>query len=127
MPPARVLFELLSGEKPFGKSPAEILMNMEQRGPADIRQLNPNATPGLKAIIDTALSFKPDRRYASAAEFSRALAAEPISGDEATISGNEPTIATAPLRAGADAGIPRRRRRFRTRTRSVRSSAISPA
>ena len=94
-----VLFELLSGEKPFGKSPAEIWINMEQRGPADIRQLNPNATPGLKAIIDTALSFKPDRRYASAAEFSRALAAEPISGDEATISGNEPTIATAPLRA----------------------------
>ena len=94
-----VLFELLSGEKPFGKSPAEIWINMEQRGPADIRQLNPNATPGLKAIIDTALSFKPDRRYASAAEFSRALAAEPIFGDEATISGNEPTIATAPLRA----------------------------
>src|SRR3954468_5442726 len=94
-----VLFELLSGAKPFGKSPAEIWINMEQHGPADIRQLNPNVTPALKAVIETALSFKPDRRYASAAEFSRALAAEPILGSEATIIGNEPTIASAPLRA----------------------------
>jgi serine/threonine protein kinase len=94
-----VLFELLSGAKPFGKSPAEIWINMERRGPADIRQLNPNVTPSLKAVIETALSFKPDRRYASAAEFWRALAAEPTFDGEATISRNEPTIVTAQLRA----------------------------
>jgi serine/threonine-protein kinase len=93
-----VLFELLSGAKPFGKSPAEIWINMEQRGPADIRQLNPNVTPALKAAIETALTFMPDRRYASAAEFSRALAAEPILGS-GIIGADEPTIRMASLRA----------------------------
>jgi eukaryotic-like serine/threonine-protein kinase len=94
-----VLFELLSGAKPFGKNPAEIWINMDQRGPADIRQLNPNVPPGLKSVIETALSIKPDQRFASAAEFSRALAAEPIFDSEATITGNEPTVALGPLRA----------------------------
>ena len=69
-----VLFELLSGVKPFhGKSLAESMLNMESRGPTDICALNPEVTPALKGVIETALAFDPDRRHPSVAEFSRAL------------------------------------------------------
>jgi|HubBroStandDraft_6_1064221.scaffolds.fasta_scaffold19101_3 serine/threonine protein kinase len=69
-----VLFELLSGVKPFhGKSLAESMLNMESRGPTDICALNPEVTPALKGVIETALAFDPERRYPSVAEFSRAL------------------------------------------------------
>ena len=94
-----VLFELLSGAKPFGKSPAEIWINMEKRGPADIRQLNPNVTPALKAVIETALSFKPDGVTPAPPNFRGRSRPSRFPVSEATISGNEPTIARAPPRA----------------------------
>lgn len=73
---AAVLFELLSGVKPFqGRSLAESMLHMEQRGPSDICALNPEVTSALKRVIETALAYDPERRYASAAEFSRAVAA----------------------------------------------------
>jgi len=73
-----VLFEVLCGEKPFGKTLAESWRNMEQRGPADIGVLNAEVTPALKAAIETALAFDPHRRFASAAAFARALAGPEI-------------------------------------------------
>jgi serine/threonine protein kinase len=71
---AAVFFELLSGVKPFqGKSLAESMLNMERRGPSDICALNPEVSLALKAVIDRALAFDPERRYSSAAEFARAI------------------------------------------------------
>jgi formylglycine-generating enzyme required for sulfatase activity/tRNA A-37 threonylcarbamoyl transferase component Bud32 len=70
-----VLFELLGGTKPFeGGTLGERLVKMELRGPADIRSLNSAVPPALKQVLETALAFDPERRYASAAEFSRAIA-----------------------------------------------------
>ena len=48
---------------------------METGGPEDIRALNPAVSPALKAVVEKALAFDPAARYASAAEFSAALAA----------------------------------------------------
>jgi eukaryotic-like serine/threonine-protein kinase len=71
-----VLFELLSGAKPFeGGTPAQRLVRMERTGPADIRSLNAAVPPALKRVLDTAMAFNRERRYASAAEFARAIAA----------------------------------------------------
>ncbi|MGE5270382.1 MAG: serine/threonine-protein kinase [Thiohalocapsa sp.] len=70
---AAVLFD---GVKPFqGGSLAESLLHMEQRGPSDLSRLNPEVPSALKGVIETALSYDPGRRYASAAEFSHAIAA----------------------------------------------------
>jgi len=69
-----VLFELLSGVKPFqGRSLAEIMLNRERPAPSDLCQLNPDVSAELKKIIETALAFEPQDRFSSAAEFSRAI------------------------------------------------------
>jgi hypothetical protein len=46
---------------------------MENRGPEDIRTLNPSVPNSLKQVINKALAFEPARRYADAAEFSKAI------------------------------------------------------
>src|SRR3984893_14053102 len=69
-----ILFEMLTGVKPFrGKSITEIMKFMETRGPEDIRALNPAVPDTLKQGINKALAFEPARRYADAAEFSKAI------------------------------------------------------
>src|SRR4029077_9323672 len=69
-----ILFEMLTGVKPFrGKSITEIMSLMETRGPEDIRTLNPSVPDSLKHVINKALAFEPARRYADAAEFSKAI------------------------------------------------------
>jgi formylglycine-generating enzyme required for sulfatase activity len=73
---AVVLFELLAGGKPFeGGTPAQRLVQMERSGPADIRLLNAAVPPALKRVLETAMAFNRDRRYAGAAEFARAITA----------------------------------------------------
>lgn len=69
-----ILFEILTGVKPFrGKSITEIMSFMERRGPEDIRTLNPAVPESLKSVINKALAFDPAERYGAAAEFSAAL------------------------------------------------------
>jgi serine/threonine-protein kinase len=101
-----VLFELLSGAKPFqGRSLGESMLNIEQRGPSDICQLNPAVSGELRAAIYTALAYAPERRYASAMEFSQALttvtarpgATKPAGvADETRLVSAEP-VATPPI------------------------------
>jgi serine/threonine-protein kinase len=72
---AVILFEMMGGAKPFrGAGLAEIVSNMETRGPEDIRALNPAVPDALKQVLDRALAFDPARRYATATELSRAIA-----------------------------------------------------
>jgi formylglycine-generating enzyme required for sulfatase activity/tRNA A-37 threonylcarbamoyl transferase component Bud32 len=109
-----VLFELLGGAKPFaGNSLGERLLNMEQRGPADIRELNTGVPPVLKRAIETALAFDPDRRFVGAAAFSRAIAeasiapaapAAPGPSDKATVA-VAPAAAASPGRAAPTFGV----------------------
>jgi serine/threonine-protein kinase len=69
-----ILFEMLTGVKPFrGKSITEIMSFMERRGPEDIRVLNPALPESLKPVIGKALAFDPGARYGAAGEFSAAL------------------------------------------------------
>jgi serine/threonine-protein kinase len=69
-----ILFELLTGVKPFrGKSITEVMSFMERRGPEDLRVLNPALPESLKRVLGKALAFDPSARYGAAAEFSAAL------------------------------------------------------
>jgi serine/threonine protein kinase len=70
-----ILFEMLTGVKPFrGKSITEIMSFMEQRGPEDIRALNPAVPEAMKHVIGKSVAFDPAQRYADAPAFSRAVA-----------------------------------------------------
>ena len=101
-----VLFELLSGVKPFrGRSVAENMLSMEQRVPSDLCQLNPEVSPELRQVIEVALAFEPQHRHHNAAEFSRAIAtailkpAENIiatAGEETKLDTAAPAPSTSP-------------------------------
>ncbi|MFO1434490.1 MAG: serine/threonine-protein kinase [Candidatus Competibacteraceae bacterium] len=69
-----VLFELVSGTKPFaGKSPTEILYQILHGKPKDIVTLNPQVPAGLQAVLHKALAKNPDERFQTAKDFRNAL------------------------------------------------------
>jgi eukaryotic-like serine/threonine-protein kinase len=71
-----MLFEALTNVKPFrAKTLAESISLMERRGPEEICALNPLVPGELARAIERALAFDPARRFPSANEFSRAIAA----------------------------------------------------
>lgn len=92
-----VLFELLSGVKPFqGRSLTEIMLNRERPAPSDLCQLNPDVSAELKKVIETALAFEPQDRFSSAAEFSKAIeAGEPTSATPLAANTEETRVLTS--------------------------------
>ena len=87
-----ILYEMVTGEPPFGGDSAYVIMNARVTGdPAAPRKLNPKLTPVLEEIILHAMERDPKRRYQSAAEMKREL-------DDYEIGGND-----GPLHAPAGA------------------------
>jgi serine/threonine-protein kinase len=113
---AAVFFELLTGQKPFqGKSLAESMLNMERRGPADIRALNADVSPALQHVINKALSYECGNRFPTTNEFSRAITeaaagivpVAPSAPDETVFAPKSTTAAPPkPAEAQADAPLP---------------------
>ncbi|PWU19658.1 MAG: hypothetical protein C5B50_05985 [Verrucomicrobia bacterium] len=69
-----ILYEMVTGETPFGGDSAYVIMNARVSGdPAAPRKLNPKVTPVLEEIILHAMERDPKRRYQSAAEMKREL------------------------------------------------------
>jgi eukaryotic-like serine/threonine-protein kinase len=100
-----VLFELLSGVKPFGgRRVAENMLNMEQSVPSDLCQLNPEVSLELRQVIEVALAFDPEHRHHNAAEFSRAIGTASLkraaiiasAGDETKFDTAVPAPSTSP-------------------------------
>jgi hypothetical protein len=77
-----VLYELLTGQRPFGGSPHEVLAQVTREEPPPPRRLNPRVPLDLEAICLQAMAKESGRRYASAAlladDLGRFLAGEPI-------------------------------------------------
>jgi hypothetical protein len=68
------LFEMLSGRPPFEADSAMTLMMMHVNDPVpDVRELNPEVTDDLVAVINKSLAKHPDDRYQSAAQMAAAL------------------------------------------------------
>jgi serine/threonine-protein kinase len=69
-----ILYEMTSGEPPFGGDSAYVIMNARVTGdPAAPRKLNPKLTPVLEEVILHAMERDPKRRYQSAGEMKREL------------------------------------------------------
>jgi serine/threonine-protein kinase len=97
-----VLYELLTGEKPFpGQSITTVIYKIVNEEPIPPRQLNPSVHPGLNEIVLRALSKEPETRYQSCREMLedlrgyRALGAH---SPDATVMSPRPN-ATLPLSA----------------------------
>ena len=69
------LYELIAGQPPLsGKTTFELMMAHIHTQPPPLIGLRQDISPALSAIIERALQKDPAQRFASAAEFSRALA-----------------------------------------------------
>ncbi len=77
-----ILYEMLTGEPPFGgrasagQKPmprSEILRSHVERDPRKPSELNPEITDAVERVVCRALEKKPERRFASAADFLRSL------------------------------------------------------
>ncbi len=71
-----VLYEMLSGEKPFkGRNFTEVAFQLLNEPPADIRIKRADLAPSLVAVLHRALAKQPADRFASAVEMAAALRA----------------------------------------------------
>jgi serine/threonine protein kinase len=69
-----VLFELLTGQKPFpGKSATEVMYRLLNHQPPAVTTLNPTLPIAMNAVVLKALSREPADRFATAAEFKAML------------------------------------------------------
>ncbi len=89
-----VLYEILTGQPPFGGPAAEVLRRVAREEPPRPRQLVPATPPALEAVCLKALAKKPAGRYAAAGELAREV--ERWLGDEPVTAYREPW----PMRAG---------------------------
>jgi len=71
-----VLYELLTGRKPFaGRNLDEIVQAVQKGDPVPARELCPGVPPDLSAIAARAMAVDPERRFANAREMAVALRA----------------------------------------------------
>jgi serine/threonine-protein kinase len=99
-----VLYEMTTGRKPFeGETITETMTQIIRDEPRDAAAVNPNVSPGMKAIIDRSLRKNPAERF-TAAEMVAALDDQigrarttPYTSEQA----NMPTVAAAAIAATA--------------------------
>ena len=105
-----ILYEALTGQVPFdGDSAVTIALKQVSEQPRPPSELNPNVTPALDAVVLKALAKDPANRFATAAEFSKALdaaEADPSAiGDTAAYGAVGAAAAAAGLGAAAAASM----------------------
>ena len=70
-----ILYQLLTGEKPFTGSVTSVIQKVLRQEPLPPSDLNPMLAPGWDGVVQRAMAKQPDARYASAREFAEAIAA----------------------------------------------------
>jgi serine/threonine-protein kinase len=91
-----LLFELLTGQKPFhSERAAAVMLQHQEAPPPSLGSLMPGAgfSPALEALVSKALAKKPEDRFQSAGAFASALEALP---EAATPPPEVPAAATPP-------------------------------
>jgi len=68
-----VLFEMLTGVRPFSGARAQVSRSILREEPNDVRSLRPDVPQALAAAVARALAKEPATRFASAADFSAAI------------------------------------------------------
>jgi hypothetical protein len=105
-----ILYQLLTGEKPFtGESTTTIMYKVLREEPVPPSELNLSLTPELDAVLKKALSKAPAQRFQSGRDFSNALqvaiAAEPIAVLPTAIPAQPAGRTVAGPAAAAPAGV----------------------
>ena len=83
-----VLYQLLTGEKPFTGALTTIMHKVLKEDPPSPSVLNVHVSPRIDAVVKRAMAKRPEDRFQSAAEFRRALDAAlsaPVADDDATV------------------------------------------
>jgi predicted Ser/Thr protein kinase len=81
-----MLFQFLTGEKPFTGSVTIVMQKVLNEDPPPPSQLNPALSPAWDAVVRKAMAKKPADRYQSAAALADAIrAAAATKGDESTV------------------------------------------
>ena len=83
-----MLYEMLTGRKPFEKNDPQILRRIQNEPPVAPRGLRPEISAELNVICLKALQKMPEDRYATAAEFARFL--------RTSLSNEPPTVIVEP-------------------------------
>ena len=119
-----MLFEMLSGQKPFESDTptGQMLMHLLEPVP-DIMRLNPELPPGTQQVIEEAMAKAPVDRYQSAVELATAVSglligeqsataghpnSLPILSAEQAAAGSPAVITSSSVKSGAGKGILRR-------------------
>jgi eukaryotic-like serine/threonine-protein kinase len=90
-------YEMLTGEKAFRRNVFELARTMRDRAPLGLWVKYPEISLALAAIINRALAFDPDQRYANAAAFAGALRTVSSSASELISEHHaDATLAVAP-------------------------------
>jgi tRNA A-37 threonylcarbamoyl transferase component Bud32 len=90
-----ILYQLLTGEKPFTGSVTTIMHKVLQEQPLAPSTLNVQVPRAFDDVIRRALAKRPDERYATAREFAEAIRAAAATTDAAAPAAGEATLATA--------------------------------
>jgi serine/threonine protein kinase len=82
---AVVIYEWLSGERPFQGSVTEIMSQHLMTPPRSFSEHIPGVTPAVEQVIFTALAKDPRERYASVGDFATALAQASLGSTASTV------------------------------------------
>jgi serine/threonine protein kinase/Flp pilus assembly protein TadD len=105
-----VLYEMLAGEPPFtGPSAQAIILKRFTEPVPSVRKARPSVAEGLDQAIHRALAPVPADRFATAAEFARALQPSPTTATPAPTT--VATLATSPASPGVGTSAPVNRAR----------------
>jgi hypothetical protein len=99
-----VLFEMLTGARPWRSHAIELLVEIAQQVPPLAHELAPHVPPALSSIIARALAKNPSARFANADELRQALAPFATSqlSSSAQVSPDTPTAEVAPSQRGVE-------------------------
>ena len=93
---AVTVYEILSGIIPFeGPTASATMVNQTRVRPRDLAELNPRIPAALSAAVRRGMSKRPDRRFASCAEFAAAVlkgAMPPSSSSSQSVLSNTSTV-----------------------------------
>ena len=126
-----VLFEMLTGRKPFqSDNVGEVILMQRESPPPKLRATVPEAKYSLEleTLLDKAMSKLPEDRFQSAAELAAALASTPegkAAGSDVSVAKPSGKAAEAP-KADGQAASARAARRIAPGRRRLRRSARTP-
>jgi serine/threonine-protein kinase len=98
-----ILYELLTGEKPFTGSATTIMHKVLQEEPLPPSRLNVQVPRPFDGVVKRALAKRPDERFQTAREFAEAIKAA-VEGREAPAAADATVVGTATLTKRATQG-----------------------